>query len=168
MPPAFGGGEMINNVTLSESSYAGIPYRFEAGTPPITQVIGLGVALDWLTNQDIQNMKSHLSGLSEMIMTGLMTLDKLSGRIKVFGPVIGNERLPLVSFTIKDAHPHDICQIMSDRHDVALRGGHHCAKPLHDHWGIQGSVRASLAIYNCQNDVDAFLNGIEDCISLLC
>jgi cysteine desulfurase/selenocysteine lyase len=81
---------------------------------------------------------------------------------------LGKERLPLISFTLDGVHPHDICQIMADRHNVALRGGHHCAQPLHDHWGIQGSTRASLAMYNRVNDVDAFLSGIEDCIDLFC
>jgi cysteine desulfurase/selenocysteine lyase len=168
MPPVFGGGEMINNVTLLKSSYANVPHRFEAGTPPVTQVIGLGVALDWLMHQDINGMKRHLSDLNEKLITGLTTLNEKSGLIKILGPALGRERLPLIAFTLDGAHPHDICQVMSDRHGVALRGGHHCAKPLHDHWGIQGSARASLAIYNRQNDVDAFLNGIEDCISLLC
>ncbi|PKN67749.1 MAG: cysteine desulfurase [Deltaproteobacteria bacterium HGW-Deltaproteobacteria-12] len=168
MQPAFGGGEMIDAVTLQKSSYASVPHRFEAGTPPVTQVIGLGVALDWLMHQDISGMKKHLSGLAERIIAGLATIDKKSGLINIFGPALGKERLPLVSFSIDGAHPHDICQMMSDRHGVALRGGHHCAQPLHDHWGIQGSTRVSLAIYNRVNDVDAFLNGIEDCIGLFC
>jgi cysteine desulfurase / selenocysteine lyase len=167
MPPVSGGGEMINNVTLLKSSYAGIPYRFEAGTPPVTQVIGLSVALHWLMHQDINGMKKHLSDLIAKVLGGLITLNERHGRIRILGPAAGNERLPLISFTIDDAHPHDICQIMSDRHGVALRGGHHCAQPLHDHWGIQGSVRASLAAYSRQRDVDAFLNGIEDCINVL-
>lgn len=168
MPPAFGGGEMIDSVTLKKSSYAGIPRRFEAGTPPVTQVIGLGAALDWLMHQDINGMKRHLSGLTDTIIAGLETLNKQSCLINMLGPASGKERLPLVSFSIDGAHPHDICQVMADRHGVALRGGHHCAQPLHDHWGIQGSTRASLAIYNGRNDVDAFLSGIEDCLSLFC
>jgi len=168
LPPAFGGGEMIMEVNLEKSSYMGIPHRFEAGTPPVTQAIGLGTALDWVMRQDIDGMQRHLTGLTDRIMAGLITLDNGSNRIRILGPALGEERLPLVSFTMEGAHPHDICQVMSDRHGVALRGGHHCAQPLHTYWGIHGSTRASLAMYNRPSDVDAFLSGVEDCMNLLC
>jgi cysteine desulfurase/selenocysteine lyase len=167
MAPAFGGGEMITRVTLETSSFAKPPHRFEAGTPPVTQAIGLAASLEWLTNQDLPRIHLHLDGLAERIMEGLNRIDKGKSSIHVLGPALGKPRLPLVSFSVRDIHPHDICQVLSDRHGVAVRGGHHCAQPLHDFWNLEGSTRASLAAFNLQADVDAFLNGMEDCLKIL-
>jgi cysteine desulfurase / selenocysteine lyase len=164
MPPALGGGEMILNVGLEKSTFMDPPHRFEAGTPPITQAIGLAAALEWLTGLDRVDMHNHLSRLIFRIMEGLVGLD---GKIKLLGPDLGMERLPLLSFCVDGLHPHDICQIMNDRHGVALRGGHHCAQPLHDLLKIEGSTRVSLAAYNNDKDVDAFLNGMEDVLRML-
>jgi cysteine desulfurase/selenocysteine lyase len=99
-------------------------------------------------------------------MRGLESADGGRGRIKILGPKGLQSRLPVISFAVDGAHPHDICQIL-DYHGVALRGGHHCAQPLMDHFGIGGTTRASLAIYNDDKDVDAFLNGIEDALGKL-
>ena len=167
MPPAHGGGEMINNVSLEESSYAAPPHRFEAGTPPVTQAVGLGEALEWIRSKDLDAAHKHLDELTEEIIQGLIQIDREGDRIRILGPTKGSPRLPLVSFAIKDIHPHDICQLLNDRHGIALRGGHHCAQPIHDLWGLQGSTRASLAMFNNMKDVDALLNGLEDCIRIL-
>ena len=167
LPPALGGGEMIRDVTLKGSSFDDPPHRFEAGTPPVTQAVGMGAALEWLSRQDLHDIHEHLTGLTERIMEGLIRIDRGMNRIRILGPVAGKPRLPLVSFTIRDVHPHDICQVLNDRHGVPLRGGYHCAKPLHDLWNLDGSTRASLAAFNQKSDVDAFLNGMEDCIKLL-
>jgi len=164
MPPAIGGGEMIQDVGLEKSTFLDPPHRFEAGTPPVTQAIGLAAAVKWLASKDLKGMHSHLRRLTLRIMEGLAGL---SHGIKILGPDAGKERLPLVSFSVEGLHPHDICQVMNDRHGVALRGGFHCAQPLHDLLKIDGSTRASLAMYNNDNDVDAFLNGMEDCLKIL-
>ncbi|MBN2374225.1 cysteine desulfurase [bacterium] len=162
--PAIGGGEMIRDVGLEKSTFLDPPHRFEAGTPPVTQAIGLAAAVKWLAGKDLNGMHSHLRRLTLRIMEGLT---ELSGGIKILGPETGMERLPLVSFSVDGLHPHDICQVMNDRHGVALRGGFHCAQPLHDLLEVDGSTRASLAIYNNDKDVDAFLNGMEDCLKIL-
>jgi len=164
IPPAFGGGEMILNVGLEKSTFLDAPHRFEAGTPPVTQAIGLAAALEWLSSKDLPNMHNHLKRLTLRIIEGLAGLDK---RISILGPKLGMERLPIVSFSVDGLHPHDICQVMNDRHGVALRGGFHCAQPLHDLWKLDGSTRVSLAPYNNDTDVDAFLEGMEDCLKIL-
>jgi len=164
MSPALGGGEMILDVGLEKSTFLDPPHRFEAGTPPVTQAIGMAAALEWLSSQDPAGMHDHLKRLTLRIMEGLAALNN---GIKILGPGLGMERLPLVSFSVDGLHPHDICQVMNDRHGVALRGGFHCAQPLHDLWKLDGSTRASLALYNNDKDVDAFLNGMEDCLKIL-
>jgi cysteine desulfurase / selenocysteine lyase len=164
MPPALGGGEMILHVGLEKSTFMDPPHRFEAGTPPVTQAIGLAAALEWLTGLDRKEMHYHLNRLIFRIMEGLIGLDN---KIRLIGPDLGMERLPLLSFCVDGLHPHDICQVMNDRHGVALRGGHHCAQPLHDLLKIEGSTRVSLAAYNNDKDVDAFLNGMEDVLRIL-
>jgi cysteine desulfurase/selenocysteine lyase len=167
MEPAFGGGEMIDNVSLEKSSYAAPPHRFEAGTPPVTQAVGLAAALDWIISKDLDAAHEHLSALTERIIHGLSQIGRGGERIRILGPSKGTPRLPLVSFAIEGIHPHDVCQLLNDRYRVALRGGYHCAQPLHDHWGLDGSTRASLAMFNNMKDVDALLNGLEDCIKIL-
>jgi cysteine desulfurase / selenocysteine lyase len=168
MPPAFGGGEMVAHVAFEETRYAAPPRKFEAGTPPITQAVGLGAALVWLGSQDLPGIHHHLNGLTDRIMAGMAQLNNAyDNRIRILGPPRGAQRLPLISFAVKDAHPHDICQIMNDRHGVALRGGHHCAEPLHEIFDLDGTTRASLGMFNDQEDVDALLNGLEDCLKIL-
>jgi cysteine desulfurase/selenocysteine lyase len=167
MQPVFGGGEMIEDVDMEKSIYASPPHRFEAGTPPITQAIGLAAALKWFRSQDVQGLHLHLEQLTDRLIEGLERIDRGRGRVRILGPCRGERRLPLVSFSVEGIHPHDICQIMSDHYGVALRGGHHCAKPLHDLYGLDGTSRASLAAYNRRSDIDAFLDGMEHCIGIL-
>ena len=166
MQPAFGGGEMIGDVTLEKSDYLPPPHRFEAGTPPITQAVGLAAALKWLSSQDLEGLRLHMKHLTDQLMEGLEHIGRRR-KIRILGPLRGEPRLPLVSFSVEGIHPHDICQIMSDRHGVALRGGHHCAKPLHDLYGLDGTCRASLAAYTLRGDIDVLLRGMEDCIRIL-
>lgn len=167
MPPAFGGGEMIDHVSLEKSVYALPPHRFEAGTPPITQAVGLAAALRWLCMQDIPGLLIHLNELTEQLIQGIEQLDRGHGKIRILGPPKGEKRLPLVSIAVRNIHPHDLCQIMNDRYGVALRGGHHCAQPLHDRFALNGTTRASLAPYNRQSDIEAFLNGLEASMKIL-
>ncbi len=155
MPPVFGGGEMIRSVSLERTTYADPPARFEAGTPPIAQAIGLGAACDWLSTLDWPSVCRHELALTRRLLDGLATV---SGA-RIFGPSGLQGRLPIVSFTLADAHPHDVCQIL-DRWGVATRGGHHCAEPLMARFGLAGTVRASIALYNDESDIDALLDGL--------
>jgi len=166
MPPFMGGGEMIRRVTLEETVYAPPPHRFEAGTPPIAQAVGLGAALRWFERQDVAGAAAHLDGLARRALDGLERLDAGRGRVRVLGSPALAPRLPIVAFAVDGAHPHDVAQIL-DSHGVAVRGGHHCAQPLMDAFGVTGTTRASLALYNDAADVDAFLNGGEDALEKL-
>jgi cysteine desulfurase/selenocysteine lyase len=158
MPPFMCGGGMIAQVDLEAgTSFADIPRRFEAGTPPIAQAVGLGAAVRWAKSLDWAGVAQHEARLTGRILDGI-------GAIKgarVIGPTGLQGRLGVVSFTLDTIHPHDLCQWL-DRRGVALRGGHHCAQPLARRFGIAGTTRASLAPYNNDADVDALLTGLED------
>jgi cysteine desulfurase/selenocysteine lyase len=160
MPPFMGGGEMIRTVTMERTAYAPPPHKFEAGTPPIAQAIGLGAALEWLMKLDWPAISGHEMRLAQRI------LDGLPRRARVVGPTGLQSRLPVISFDVAGIHPHDICQLL-DADGVALRGGHHCAQPLMDRLGLAGTARASLALYNGDDDVDALLHGLERAIHRL-
>ncbi len=166
LPPFLGGGEMIRQVSFERTTYADPPHRFEAGTPPIAQAVGLAAALDWISALDSEGTQAHLKALTARILDGLATLDRGRGIVRPFGPEGLQERLPVVSFVVDGAHPHDICQIL-DAHGCALRGGHHCAQPLMDHFDIVGTSRASLAPYNDEGDIDAMLDGLDDALGRL-
>ena len=166
IPPFLGGGEMIRSVTLERTAYAETPHKFEAGTPPIAQAVGLGAAVRWIRTLDANAVEAHLRGLTARVLDGLASLDNGAGRIRVIGPTGLQARFPVVSFAVDGAHPHDICQML-DAHGVALRGGHHCAQPLMEHSGLTGTTRASLAVYNLDADVDAFLWGLEEAMARL-
>jgi cysteine desulfurase / selenocysteine lyase len=156
MPPLMGGGEMIRTVTLERTEWADVPHKFEAGTPPIAQAVGLGAAVRWLMALDWAAASAHEMRLTQRVLDGL-------GRLKgarVIGPSGLQGRAPVISFDLAGAHPHDVCQIL-DGFGVALRGGHHCAQPLMNHFGVAGTTRASLALYNNDADVDALLSGLE-------
>ena len=166
LPPFLGGGEMIRTVTLEKSTWADIPARFEAGTPPITQAVGMGAAVDWLAQVDTAAAAAHTGHLADRILNGLRAIGGGNKRARVIGPQTMERRLPVFAFAVDGAHPHDICQIL-DSHGVALRGGHHCAQPFHESRGLAGTTRASLALYNNSADVDAFLSGLDDALSKL-
>ena len=166
LPPFLGGGEMIRRVTLDHTTYAPPPHRFEAGTPPIAQAVGLAAAMEWIGALDGAGAESHLRGLTGRLLDGLAALDPGHARLRVIGPLGLQARLPVVSFDVRGVHPHDICQVL-DGHGVALRGGHHCAQPLMDHLGLAGTTRASIAVYNDERDIDTFLTGLDDAIRRL-
>jgi cysteine desulfurase / selenocysteine lyase len=155
MRPFMGGGEMIRSVSFERTSYADPPHRFEAGTPPITQAVGLGAAVDFLRALPWAEVHAH-----EMALTGRMLdgLARLKG-VRVIGPPGLQGRAPVVSFTHATLHPHDLCQML-DEHGLALRGGHHCAQPLMDRFDVAGTARASLAFYNDTADIEALLEGL--------
>jgi cysteine desulfurase / selenocysteine lyase len=157
MPPFLGGGEMIGRVTLEGFTTAKPPAKFEAGTPPISGAIGLGAACDWLGSLDWKAIAEYELRLTGRLLDGLRAVDGVT----VIGPQSLQARAPVVSFDLAGAHPHDICQIM-DRHGVALRGGHHCAQPLHAKFDLAGTTRASLALYCEDEDIDLFFAGLAE------
>lgn len=164
LPPFLGGGEMIRRVTLDETTYAPPPHRFEAGTPPIAQAIGLGAAVRWLDAQDRNGAHCHLETLTQRLVAGLR--DFGDRRVRILGPGPGQPRGPIVAFDVPGAHPHDIAQLL-DGQGVAVRGGHHCAQPLMDAFDLAGTTRASLALYNDAADVDACLIALDNALERL-
>ena len=162
LPPAFGGGGMVRSVTLEGASYAPPPARFEAGTPPVTQAVGLAAALDWMGGQDWPAIHAHLAACAARLIDGL---GRIAG-IRLVGPADLRDRLPVVSFHAEGAHPHDLCHLLDER-GLALRGGHHCAQPLLAALGLDSCSRASLAPYNGLDDVEALLAGLDRALAVL-
>ncbi len=155
LPPFLGGGEMIARVTFAASRFADPPHRFEAGTPPIGPVLALGAAAAWMTALDWEAVQAHERALTRRLLDGLAALPE----VRVLGPADPEARIGVVAFTLEPHHPHDVCQLLDVR-GVCTRGGHHCAQPLMAHFGVEASVRASLALYNDETDVDALLEGL--------
>ena len=157
MPPFIGGGSMIKKVSTEGSTFADPPARFEAGTPPISQAIGLAAALRWLDGLGMEAVRNH-----EVEMTGycLEKLTEVPG-LRVFGPEPSPERIGPVSFEIDGIHPHDVAEIL-DRHAVAVRSGHHCAQPLMDHLGVAATTRASFAVHTISSEIDRLIEGLID------
>jgi len=150
LPPYQGGGEMIGHVTKEAITYADPPHRFEAGTPPIIEVIGLGAAIDWLAGLDRVAITRHEHRLYERVR------EQLAGAnwLKVIGEA--PDKGAILSFTVEGAHAHDVAQIL-DRYGVAVRAGTHCAEPLMRRFGLTSSARASFALYNTEAEADAFV-----------
>lgn len=146
MPPYQGGGEMIDSVAFDNITYKDAPYRFEAGTPPIIEAIGLGAAVDYCSGLDLAAVHAHESALSHAAEERLRAL----GGVTIYGnaPV----RTSIVSFNIDGVHPHDVATIF-DQLGVAVRAGHHCAQPLMKALGVAATIRASFALYNTMDDV---------------
>jgi len=157
----MGGGSMIGQVSFAGTTYAEAPRRFEAGTPPIAQAVGLGAAIDWMSGLDWPAVEAHEMRLAQRLLDGL----SVKGTTLI-GPSGLQGRVPVISFTIDGLHPHDISQIV-DRFGVAVRGGHHCAQPLMARLGIAGTTRASIAPYNDDSDIDALLAGLDEARRLL-
>jgi len=154
MPPFLGGGEMIRKVSISESSYADIPMRFEAGTPNIAEAIGLGAAIDYLNNVGMENVLEHDQSLTNYALNKLEPLDGIS----LYGPV-GSDRGGIISFNIDGVHPHDVATAL-DQEGIAIRAGHHCAQPLMKALAVQSTARASFYIYNTESEVDVFVEAL--------
>ncbi len=157
MPPFLGGGEMIRRVTLQRSTFADPPTRFEAGTPPIGAAIGMGAACAWLMEQDLAAIDAHERRLTARLLDGLRRIQSA----RVIGPVDMEARVGVVSFDLDGAHPHDVAQIL-DGFGVAIRGGHHCAQPLHDAFDLGASNRASTAPYTVEADIDRCLEAVAE------
>ena len=153
MPPWQGGGDMILSVSFEKTLYREIPYRFEAGTPDIAAVVGLGAALDWLGEIDHEAAAAHERDLLLRATEGLAAIPGLR--------LVGTprERAGVVSFVLADAHPHDVGTIL-DHEGIAVRTGHHCTQPLMERFGVPATIRASFALYNDREDVNALVAGI--------
>ncbi|HEX2559744.1 cysteine desulfurase, partial [Phenylobacterium sp.] len=153
LPPYQGGGEMIGTVTFDEITYADAPHRFEAGTPPILEAIGLGAAIDWLGGYDRGEIAKHEARLYRRVREALNGANWL----RVIGEADGKGAI--LSFTVDGAHAHDVAQIL-DRYGVAVRAGTHCAEPLMRRFGVTSSARASFALYNTEEEADAFVDAL--------
>lgn len=160
MPPFEGGGEMIETVTREVVTYNSAPHRFEAGTPPIVEAIGLGAAITWLERLDRQAIHLHKQYLLARAVDQLRGINGLT----LHGTAPGKG--PVLAFSIQGSHPHDIAQIL-DRHGVAIRAGHHCAQPLMSHLGVSATARASFALYNTAEEVDAFVQALSKARAML-
>ncbi|AQZ61038.1 Cysteine desulfurase, SufS subfamily [[Actinomadura] parvosata subsp. kistnae] len=157
MPPFLGGGEMIEAVWMDHSTYAPIPHKFEAGTPPIVEAIGLGAAVDYLTEVGLDAIEAHERELTAYALEALREVPTL----RVIGPETLEGRGATVSFTLEGIHPHDVGQILDDQFGVAVRVGHHCARPLHLRFGIPATTRASFYLYNTTGEIDALVRGLH-------
>lgn len=162
LPPVLGGGGMIDQVTEQASVWAGLPRRFEAGTPPIAQAVGLAAALDWMMTLDWPSIREREMRLCERAIAGLRRMPGL----RLLGSGLVDDRAPVLSFDIAGLHPHDVCQVL-DGYGIALRGGHHCAQPLMAVLGVEACSRASFALYNDDSDVDALLAGLAKAVRIL-
>jgi cysteine desulfurase/selenocysteine lyase len=155
MPPFMGGGEMVRSVSFEETRYADTPHRFEAGTPPLEGAVGLAAALDYLTRLDRQALVAHeqdlLAYATEQV--GAVPGIRLLGRAR--------HKTAILSFVLEGVHAHDVGTIV-DRHGVAIRTGHHCAQPLLARFGVPATARASMAVYNTREDVDALVAGLRE------
>ena len=156
MPPFLGGGEMIADVTLSGSTFNDIPYKFEAGTPVIAEAVGLGAAVEYLSQLGMDSVRAHEM---ELIATCIPALQAVEG-VTVHGPTDPAVRGAAISFAIKGLHPHDVGTIM-DREGIAVRAGHHCAKPLVRSLGTVATTRASFYLYNVPDEVAELVRAIE-------
>ena len=156
LPPFLGGGEMIESVSMQRTTYAQPPHKFEAGTMPIAQAAGLDVAIDYVTEVGLEAIRAHEQQLLAYALDGLSTVDGL----RILGPTNAVERGTAISFVLADIHPHDMSQVL-DAYGVAVRAGHHCARPLHLRYGLPASTRASFYLYTTTNEVDALVEGLD-------
>jgi len=157
LPPFLGGGEMIETVRMERSTYAGIPHRFEAGTPPIVEAVGLGAAVDYLGHLGLDAIREHEHALTAYALEGLGSVPGVS----VLGPTDAARRGGAISFEMDGVHPHDIAQVLDSR-GVAVRAGHHCAKPAHARFGVQSSTRMSSYLYTTPAEIDALVEGLHN------
>jgi cysteine desulfurase/selenocysteine lyase len=158
MPPYQGGGEMINNVSFEKTTYNDIPYKFEAGTPNIADVIALKHAAEYIDHLGKDKIMEHEQALTQHAHE---RLSEVPG-INFYGTA--NEKVSVVSFTIDNVHPYD-AGMMLDAKGIAVRTGHHCTQPLMDHFGIEGTIRASFSVYNTIEEIDFFADALKDIVA---
>ena len=160
MEPFMGGGEMINKVSMQDATWNEIPWKFEAGTPNIAQVIGLGAAINYLMNIGLDKVHSHEQSLLHYALNALEKNEDVT--------LYGNppERGAVIPFNLKNIHPHDLAKFL-DLDGICIRAGHHCAQPIMDYLKVPSTARISMNIYNDENDIDHLLKGIEKTIRTL-
>jgi cysteine desulfurase/selenocysteine lyase len=158
MPPFLGGGEMIRDVSVDGFTTNDLPWKFEAGTPPIAEIIGLGAAIDYLGTLGMDRVRAHEKSLTEYAFRTLG--ERFGDDLRIYGPQSADERGGVFSFAFKDLHPHDISQVL-DQHAVCVRAGHHCAKPLMKIMGVGATARASVYVYNDTSDIDALADALD-------
>jgi cysteine desulfurase/selenocysteine lyase len=156
LPPFLGGGEMIETVTMARSTFASPPHRFEAGTPPIAQAVGLGAAIDYLSGIGMQTVAAHERAVTAYALEGLSTVAGL----RIIGPTEPVDRGGAISFELDGVHPHDVSQVL-DSMGIAVRAGHHCAQPAHRRFGCQSTTRASFYLYTSTSEIDTLVDGLE-------
>ena len=157
MRPFMGGGDMIKEVFKYHTNYNEVPYKFEAGTPNIADVVGFGAAIDYLEKIGMENIRKHEIDLTEYALESILSINHLT----VYGPRDPNYRGGVISFNIADIHPHDLATIMND-HGIAIRSGHHCAQVLMQRLDVPATSRASFYIYNTKEEIDKFVNAIKE------
>jgi cysteine desulfurase / selenocysteine lyase len=161
LPPFLGGGEMIAQVDMEGSTYAAIPHKYEAGTPPIAEAVGLGAAIDYLTALGMENVAAHERDITAYAIERLTAVEGL----RIIGPATTVERGAAISFVLSspelgDIHPHDVGQVL-DEQGIAVRVGHHCARPVCLRYGVAATTRASFSVYSTRAEVDALIDGLE-------
>ncbi len=162
MPPFLGGGEMIADVFLDHATYADLPHKFEAGTPAIAEAIGLGAAVDYLTNIGMDKIHAYEEELTAYLFHRLKEIPEL----RIYGPQPnkdGSGRAAIAAFTAGEVHPHDLSTIL-DQAGIAIRAGHHCTQPLHRLLKAQSTARASLYFYNTREEIDVFIASLKEAI----
>jgi cysteine desulfurase / selenocysteine lyase len=156
LPPFLGGGEMIETVTMASSTFAGLPHKFEAGTPPIAQAVGLGAAVDYLTGLGMDAVHAHERHITAYALERLQQVEGL----RIIGPATPEARGAAISFAVGDLHPHDVGQVL-DELGIAVRVGHHCARPVCLRYAVPATTRASFYLYSSTAEVDALVDGLE-------
>lgn len=160
MPPYMGGGEMIKNVSFTKTTYNDLPYKFEAGTPNIADVIALKEAIDFINELGKENIAAHEH---ELLVYAAQRLSEIPS-VRLIGT--SSQKVSVQSFVIEGIHPFDIGQMLDSR-GIAVRTGHHCTQPLMDHFGLEGTVRASFSVYNTKEEIDARLEGLKRIVKFL-
>ncbi|MFY1577619.1 cysteine desulfurase [Verrucosispora sp. WMMD703] len=163
MPPVFGGGSMIETVTMGGSTYAAPPARFEAGTPPIAEAVALGAAVDYLSGIGMRAIQWHEKQLTAYALDALGAVPGL----RIFGPEVPVGRGGTISFALGDVHPHDVGQVL-DSLGVQVRVGHHCARPVCTRFGVPATTRASFYLYTTTEEIDALVAGLEQVRKVFC
>jgi cysteine desulfurase/selenocysteine lyase len=157
MRPFLGGGDMISKVEFDTSTWNELPWKFEAGTSPIAEGVGLGAAVDYLSAVGMETVRAHEKDLTAYALERLPEVDG----IRIFGPLDAERRGGVISFAVDGMHPHDVAELC-DRNGVCIRAGHHCAQPLMRMLGVPATARASFHVYNSRDDVDKLVDALTD------
>jgi cysteine desulfurase/selenocysteine lyase len=161
MPPVLGGGDMIRRVSLQGATWNDVPYKFEAGTPPIAEAIGLGAAVDYLHGIGMERIAAHEHAVVDYALKRLAALPYVT----VHGSRDAANHGGAISFSVQGVHPHDVAAVL-DAAGIAIRAGHHCAQPLMEHLGVPATGRASVALYTTVEEIDRLVDGLAAVVHL--